>query len=86
MQIPEVKLELFRYIDNLNNDELLQIYNDLITDNYSSEKIDFWDTLNDWQKNDIQSGLDDLEQGRKRSFDDVMSKYLLRNTMPYITE
>jgi hypothetical protein len=75
MQIPEVKLELFRYIDNLNNEELLQIYNSLITRNYNKEKVDFWDTLNEWQKNDIQAGLDDLSEGKKRSFDEVMSKY-----------
>jgi predicted transcriptional regulator len=75
MQIPEVKLELFRYIDNLNNEELLQMYNSLITKDSIKEKVDFWDTLNDWQKNDVQAGLDDLSEGKKRGFDEVMSKY-----------
>jgi hypothetical protein len=75
MQIPEVKLELFRYIDNLNNEELLQMYNSLITNDSIKEKVDFWDTLNDWQKNDVQAGLDDLSEGKKRGFDEVMSKY-----------
>ena len=36
---------------------------------------DFWQTLSDWQKNDIEAGLKDLEEGKKRSFDEAMSKY-----------
>ncbi len=48
MQIPEVKLELFRYIDNLDSNKLLRIYEYLIVKN--AEKSDFWTTLNDWQK------------------------------------
>ena len=74
MQISEVKLELFRYIDNLEKNKLLQIHKYLIQNTYETE-TDFWTTLNEWQKNDIEAGLTDLEQGKKRSFDEVMSKY-----------
>ena len=74
MQISEVKLELFRYIDNLEKNKLLQIHKYLIQNTYDME-TDFWTTLNEWQKNDIETGLADLEQGKKRSFDKVMSKY-----------
>jgi len=75
MQISEVKLELFRYIDNLEKNKLLQIYKYLIMKNTYETETDFWTTLNEWQKNDIEAGLTDLEQGKKRSFDKVMSKY-----------
>jgi len=75
MQISEVKLELFRYIDNLEKSKLLQIYKSLIMKNTDETETDFWTTLNEWQKNDIETGLADLEQGKKRSFDKVMSKY-----------
>ncbi|MCD4745638.1 MAG: hypothetical protein K8R58_05010 [Bacteroidales bacterium] len=73
-KISEVKLELFRYIDNLEKNKLLQIHKYLIQNTYETE-TDFWTTLNEWQKNDIEAGLTDLEQGKKRSFDEVMSKY-----------
>ncbi len=49
MHIPEIKLELFRYIDNLENSKLLQIYEQLIKRNTNEMKTDFWTTLNDWQ-------------------------------------
>ena len=75
MQISEVKLELFRYIDNLEKNKLLQIYKHLFLENTYETETDFWATLNEWQKNDIEAGLADLEQGKKRSFDEVMSKY-----------
>ena len=74
MQISEVKLELFRYIDNLEKNKLIQIYKYFIQNNYEME-TDFWNTLTEWQKNDIEAGLADLEQGKKRSFDEVMLKY-----------
>ena len=52
MQISEVKLELFRYIDNLEKNKLLQIHEYLIQNTYETE-TDFWTTLNEWQKNDF---------------------------------
>jgi predicted transcriptional regulator len=75
MQISDVKLELFRYIDNLEKSKLIQIYQHLIVNSANKPEADFWETLNDWQKNDIEAGLEDLEQGKKRNFDEVLSKY-----------
>ena len=75
MQISEVKLELFRYIDNLEKNKLLQIYQRIFMEDTNETETDFWATLNEWQKNDIEAGLADLEQGKKRSFDEVMLKY-----------
>ena len=75
MQISEIKLELFRYIDNLETNKLQQIYQYLILDKPDKTESDFWHTLNEWQKNDINSGITDLKEGRKKSFDEVMSKY-----------
>ncbi len=72
MEAAEIKLELFRYIDNLGNNKLLQLYKHFIQDTHDT---DFWNTLNEWQKEDIEVGLTDLRQGRKQSFDKVMSKY-----------
>jgi len=75
MQISDVKLELFRYIDNLEKNKLLQIYHYLIEKKAKNVEADFWDSLNEWQKNDIEAGLSDLENGKKRSIDKVLAKY-----------
>ena len=71
MQQAEIKLELFRYIDNLNLSKLEKMYNLLI---FKNKKIDFWNSLNEFQKNDIEQGLEDLKNGNKRDFDEVMKE------------
>ena len=38
-------------------------------------KYDFWSLLNDFQKEDIEIGLSDLEAGNKKIFDEFMKKY-----------
>ena len=74
MEVAQVKLELFRFIDNLNENILMQLYKNLITQ--SNEKdIDFWNTLNEWQKKDIEEGIADLDNGKKKDFNKVISKY-----------
>ena len=74
MEVAEMKLELFRYIDNLGENKLSQIYKNFIQSTKANE-ADFWKNLNEWQKNDIEAGLADLKQGKKRNFDEVLSKY-----------
>ena len=74
MQTAEIKLEIFRYIDKLETSKLTQMYHLLIS-NQPETDTDFWNTLTEWQKNDIELGLVDLEQGNKTDFDKVMLKY-----------
>ncbi|NOX46119.1 MAG: hypothetical protein GXO89_03980 [Chlorobi bacterium] len=74
MEAAEIKLELFRYIDSLGENKLLQFYQHLIQNTHKNE-TDFWITLNEWQRNDIEAGLTDLKHGRKQSFDKAISKY-----------
>ena len=74
MQTAEIKLEIFRYIDSLEESKLSQIY-DLLFLKLQNQQVDFWDTLNEWQKNDIELGLADLEKGDKKEFDDFILKH-----------
>ena len=74
MQTAEIKLEIFRYIDNLEKSKLTKMYNLLISNQQKTE-IDFWNSLNEWQKKDIELGLADLSKGNKTDIDKVMLKY-----------
>ena len=74
MQTAEIKLEIFRYIDSLDTSRLTMVYNQLISRTQKKE-TDFWNTLNEWQKNDIELGIADLENGDKQNFDEFMQKY-----------
>lgn len=73
MTIAQLKLELFREIDNLDNRKLKQLYNYLVSK--SKQNSDFWNELSAAQKADIESGLKDLEKGKKKNFNAVIAKY-----------
>ena len=73
MNSAQIKLELFRKIDSLEQSKLSQLYNYLVKQ--TSKSIDFWDELSLVQRRDIEKGIDDLNNGRKKNFKDVITKY-----------
>ncbi len=73
MNTSQIKLELFRKIDVLEDSTLMELYNFLVKKN--SNKKDFWKELNNAQKADIESGLTDIEKGNKKDFNKVIAKY-----------
>jgi hypothetical protein len=73
MTVAQIKLELFREIDNLKPGQLKQLYSYLL--GKSKTKNDFWNELSREQKADIEAGLKDLDTGRKKNFHSVIAKY-----------
>ena len=67
METAQIKLELFRYIDKLNENKLIQLY-DFLVQETDNKKKDFWLMLTEWQRNDIELGIQDLEKGKKKDF------------------
>jgi hypothetical protein len=74
MSTSEIKIELFRFIDKLNERRLVQLYNYFVGKKASKDD-DFWELLSDWEKEDIDAGLKDLKNGKKKDFSQVLSKY-----------
>ena len=72
--IAEVKLRLFRFIDKLPEKRLLQFYDFLNLQDKNIEP-DFWNLLSEQEKEDIENGIKDLENGNYKKIDDVLSKY-----------
>ncbi len=72
MNTSQIKLELFRKIDMLEDTMLNELYNFLVKK--SSYKKDFWKELNEAQKADIEVGLADIAKGKKRDFNKVIAK------------
>jgi len=70
----EIKLQLFRFIDTLPENRLQQFYNLLIL-NQEEQKSDFWDLLSDWEKEDINAGILDIENGKYKNINAVLAKY-----------
>ena len=70
----ELKLELFRFIDNLSDSKLLDFYTFFIKEQPEITE-DFWNSLADWEKDDINAGLHDLNNGKHKEIGQVLSKY-----------
>ena len=71
----EIKLKLFRFIDNLSDSKLRNFYNFFI-ENQPEKTEDFWNLLTDWEKDDINEGIRDLDNGKHKEINQVLSKYL----------
>ena len=70
----EIKLELFRFIDNLSDNKLRDFYNFFIA-KQPEKTEDFWNLLSDWEKEDINAGIRDLNIGKHKEINQVLSKY-----------
>ena len=70
----EIKLELFRFIDNLSDNKLRDFYNFFIV-KQPEKTEDFWNLLSDWEKDDINAGIRDLNKGKHKEINQVLSKY-----------
>lgn len=70
----EIKLKLFRYIDSLPDNKLRDFYNFFMSKNQVQVE-DFWDLLSDWEKDDINAGIKDLNNGKSKDITRILSKY-----------
>jgi hypothetical protein len=71
MDIQTEKLELIEWLSKLSDTSTIKEIKAI----KKGKEADWWDTLSKAQKEDIEAGLSDLENGRKKSFHKVMAKY-----------
>jgi hypothetical protein len=70
MDIQSTKIELVKTILAIENSEFIQKVADFI----NKEKIDFWNELSASEQNEIKKGIDDLNQGKRVSYDSFLKK------------
>jgi len=70
MDIQASKIELAKMILDLEDSKLIEKVRRLIT----KEKKDFYDELSEDQKLEVQFGIDQLDNGDKVSWEDVLKK------------
>ncbi|MBN2347459.1 MAG: hypothetical protein JXJ22_01395 [Bacteroidales bacterium] len=68
-----IKLELIEWLTKLDDDETIQ-YLKIVKDS-NDKHTDWWDDLSDDQKQVIQRGLNDIDQGKVIPHDEVKRKY-----------
>lgn len=70
MDIQATKLALLKIILENDNSEFLQKLSDFI----KREKSDFWDDLTEEDQQEIKKGIEELNEGKKVSFDSFLKK------------
>ena len=70
MDIQSTKIELVKTILAIENSDFIQQISDFV----NKEKVDFWNELSLSQQNEIQKGIDQLEQGKSVSYDEFLKK------------
>jgi len=72
MNIQLEKVALMKLLAETNDESIIASIKKIFT----TEKKDFWDELSDEQKDGINEGIKDYENGRFYSYDDVMKNHL----------
>ncbi len=70
MDIRTTKLELIKTILENENTEFIQKVADFVR----KEKIDFWDELSLSEQNEIKKGIDELDNGKRVSYESFLKK------------
>ena len=70
MDIQTTKIELVKTILAIENNEFIQKVVDFI----NKEKVDFWNELSVTEQNEIKKGIDELNQGKRVSYDSFLKK------------
>ncbi|WP_010662455.1 hypothetical protein [Marinilabilia salmonicolor] len=68
-----IKLELIEWLTKLEDEETIE-YLKVVKDSKSTEK-EWWTDLTDSQKQGVERGLNDIENGPTVSHDDVKRRY-----------
>jgi len=70
MNIQTSKIALVKMILNIENDEFIK----KITEFINKEKVDFWDELSLQEREEIEKGILELNEGKRISYDDFLKK------------
>ena len=71
MDIRATKLELLKTISEITNPELLQKVSDFVR----KEKSDIWNELTAAEQKEIEKGIEELENGKRISYETFMKKF-----------
>lgn len=72
MSIQAEKLELMKLILETDNPSILNAIKSILK---KDSRIDFWDTLSDSEKQDIEMGIQEIDEGETIDYDEFIKKY-----------
>lgn len=74
MDVTELRTELHNKIDKITDRNILQALRTLLS-NKAIEKSDWWDTITEEERKEIELGLAEAERGEVIPHEEVMKKY-----------
>jgi len=75
MTVSDLKLKLFRQIDNLEENKLEEVYGLLINYINGQKDVSEWEKLSENQKNGILNAIDEIESGKSIPNKIVLEKF-----------
>ena len=78
MNSAEIKIDLFRKLDGLKDERLKEAYGLLLNHINGDTDIDDWDNLTPTQQEAIKLGLKQLDEGKGRPHNEVLSEFRKR--------
>ncbi len=70
MDLYETKIELLKFILENENSDFIQGLANFV----NKEKADFWDELTYYQQQEIRTGIDELNSGKRVSYQSFLDK------------
>ncbi len=70
----QLKTDLHRLIDQIQDNRLLQAVHMILAREARQDQLVEWDQLSEDEKQAISEGLEDIDQGRISSHEEVMSR------------
>ncbi|MBM3405005.1 MAG: hypothetical protein FJY10_08970 [Bacteroidetes bacterium] len=74
MNLSAEKIDIIQKICEIQDNDLLDIIKRIITRTADS-KLDWWDQISQTEKNALNRGLNDLQQGRVHPHSEIRKKY-----------
>ena len=74
MDVIELRTDLHGMIDKITDGNILNAVKTLLSGNTAS-KTDWWDTISDEERTEIEQGLAEADRGEVISHEEVMEKY-----------
>jgi predicted transcriptional regulator len=72
MDIQLEKIELIKMLQETNDSSIILAIRNI----FKTEKKDWWDELSEEQKIEIKNGIEDFENGRVYTYEEVLKNYL----------
>jgi hypothetical protein len=70
MTYSERKLDLITWLILLDNNEIIKKIEAI-----RKEQVDWWDSISDFEKKEIDTGLDDLKKGKRKNYQEVRENF-----------